>query len=858
MLDSAWIVADTAINMVTFSRYRIVTGIFSGLVAILIFSMPWSVAAAALNSPLQYGDQGSQVTALQQALADLGYFDHEITGYFGTVTQAAVIKFQTVNNISPAEGYFGPLTLAKLKSGASVSGGVTVGASTPAPPQDPTSNSNIDPNPSSAPDNLSTTGNLSTATRVKNFAVSGIEKNTSIFSSIDAFLSGANLDAFSVQEIGDARSFWDVMKNNFSVDPGIALWKFLMLFPKGSVESQKIEALLGEGSTYFAKALSDGDDFKSFSLPAFDSIPWTRDWLDCNDQYVAEWRLAAGIINAYKENSKMSINIVAHSHGAVIAYNTLRWLETNRPEIKIGNFITMGTIIEPGSYVPILNPRDDSCLSLDGQFNLYQKTQPGDANQFRRPTNIKHWINVFSPQDADLSKKVDIADENVSFDALTSYRKDRPTTISYKKGKPVYSPPLPAFYAHSQYYQDENIRQIIFQCGQEGTCSWNTISSPVVPTPVPHAPASTASPPPLTPVPTPPVSAACNFTRDLYQGVSGNDVLCLQRYLNSSGFIIAASGPGSPGNETNYYGPLMSKAVSKWQIANNISPASGNFGPLSRAKFNVTPIPLSPAPTPSQPLPPQTPTPTPPSSAPSATVNPHLLNTPVSAPKGTTFFFQGTYFTPRGSITEFITKPNGENSTTHYQTDDNGRYSKNYGDSVFSMFGTYTIYWIDDTTGKRSNTVNATILAGNVPPIQTSNSELLQYKNFDLIVHQIRKTDGLEVPASYQYRDGKGLLLIDIEWLINEAKQSGWKYEILKTTIPTQGKWYGLWRDSDNIYHLIIDGTDVFQSSNVDETLERGRRDAANYMGSTDYTNFPNIQSGIQALIEEAVRQGLN
>ncbi len=79
----------------------------------------------------------------------------------------------------------------------------------------------------------------------------------------------------------------------------------------------------------------------------------------------------------------------------------------------------------------------------------------------------------------------------------------------------------------------------------------------------------------------------CTFTRDLYLGVSGNDVLCLQQYLNDGGnAIIASSGAGSPGNETTYFGSLTQSAVARWQSANGISPAVGYFGSLSRAKYN--------------------------------------------------------------------------------------------------------------------------------------------------------------------------------------------------------------------------------------------------------------------------------
>lgn len=80
-------------------------------------------------------------------------------------------------------------------------------------------------------------------------------------------------------------------------------------------------------------------------------------------------------------------------------------------------------------------------------------------------------------------------------------------------------------------------------------------------------------------------STACNFTRNLYLGVVGEDVKCLQQYLNSTQYKVATSGAGSPGNETTYYGLKTKAAVASWQAGNGVSPASGYFGPLSRAKY---------------------------------------------------------------------------------------------------------------------------------------------------------------------------------------------------------------------------------------------------------------------------------
>ncbi|MBC7836202.1 peptidoglycan DD-metalloendopeptidase family protein [Acetobacteraceae bacterium] len=74
-----------------------------------------------------------------------------------------------------------------------------------------------------------------------------------------------------------------------------------------------------------------------------------------------------------------------------------------------------------------------------------------------------------------------------------------------------------------------------------------------------------------------------SFSRDLEYGMTGEDVRALQRFLNENGFIVAQSGVGSIGLETTYFGPATKRAVVAFQIKNNITPAAGYFGPISRA-----------------------------------------------------------------------------------------------------------------------------------------------------------------------------------------------------------------------------------------------------------------------------------
>lgn len=73
---------------------------------------------------------------------------------------------------------------------------------------------------------------------------------------------------------------------------------------------------------------------------------------------------------------------------------------------------------------------------------------------------------------------------------------------------------------------------------------------------------------------------------DLTLGSRGADVTALQKFLNANGAMVAASGAGSPGNETSYFGDLTRAALARWQAANNVFPPAGYFGPRTRAHIN--------------------------------------------------------------------------------------------------------------------------------------------------------------------------------------------------------------------------------------------------------------------------------
>ena len=81
--------------------------------------------------------------------------------------------------------------------------------------------------------------------------------------------------------------------------------------------------------------------------------------------------------------------------------------------------------------------------------------------------------------------------------------------------------------------------------------------------------------------------------RDLEYGLRIEDVRALQKLLNAHGFTVASGvdstgSPqgGSPGNETVFFGPATRAALIRFQKANNIKPAIGYFGPITRKVFH--------------------------------------------------------------------------------------------------------------------------------------------------------------------------------------------------------------------------------------------------------------------------------
>src|SRR5450759_4716907 len=77
-------------------------------------------------------------------------------------------------------------------------------------------------------------------------------------------------------------------------------------------------------------------------------------------------------------------------------------------------------------------------------------------------------------------------------------------------------------------------------------------------------------------------AASAPFSQNLQLRDTSGDVARLQQFLNAEHFLIAQSGPGSPGKETTTFGLLTYQALIQFQSAHGL-PATGFFGPLTRA-----------------------------------------------------------------------------------------------------------------------------------------------------------------------------------------------------------------------------------------------------------------------------------
>lgn len=105
--------AKTKINSKINSFYKICFCIL--LIGGILFMFNDTVTSPAYSA---HGSSGREVEEIQRVLKEWGLFNSEVTGYFGAETEAALIKFQKSNGLSPS-GVADEATLKKM--------GITIG-----------------------------------------------------------------------------------------------------------------------------------------------------------------------------------------------------------------------------------------------------------------------------------------------------------------------------------------------------------------------------------------------------------------------------------------------------------------------------------------------------------------------------------------------------------------------------------------------------------------------------------------------------------------------------------------------------------------------------------------------------------
>jgi hypothetical protein len=168
--------------------------------------------------------------------------------------------------------------------------------------------------------------------------------------------------------------------------------------------------------------------------------------------------------------------------------------------------------------------------------------------------------------------------------------------------------------AFKGYAYNDNTGWLSFETGTSVTTSWTPAVVAPTPTPTPSGggggssggpsavPLSLRTPTTFpqvnTPATVPNITTPTNTqiitqltstSRNLKQNTRGGDVKTLQQFLNQQGFTISNKGLGSPGLESTFFGNQTKQALIKFQIKNNIKPASGFFGPITKAFIKSMP-----------------------------------------------------------------------------------------------------------------------------------------------------------------------------------------------------------------------------------------------------------------------------
>ena len=97
-------------NAVSFFKISVITALTAVTLAFTAKNIYYNDLELTLS---RVGSRGAEVTAIQKELKARGLFNADITGYYGTITEAAVKKFQKQKGLA-VDGIAGPKTLKAL------------------------------------------------------------------------------------------------------------------------------------------------------------------------------------------------------------------------------------------------------------------------------------------------------------------------------------------------------------------------------------------------------------------------------------------------------------------------------------------------------------------------------------------------------------------------------------------------------------------------------------------------------------------------------------------------------------------------------------------------------------------------
>jgi hypothetical protein len=226
------------------------------------------------------------------------------------------------------------------------------------------------------------------------------------------------------------------------------------------------------------------------------------------------------------------------------------------------SFDTFSIAVDPASFSFVMNPGDTVTITSADNKNLTNTINA--ATTCGQTSSVSLWVSnaqtvTVTPQGT-CSKPSGATGGGGNGPIFTGKASDLP---NYKPSRP----------------------EIVYPNGTVVYLDTTTISS----TSLANAATMTPFGSPATPGPTPPTtplaSSSLVLTTDHRLGDHSNDVRALQKFLNTHGFTIARTGPGSPGKETTTFGSKTFQALKKFQRARGL-PATGYLGPLTRSILN--------------------------------------------------------------------------------------------------------------------------------------------------------------------------------------------------------------------------------------------------------------------------------